>query len=458
MLPSIARKQFLSLSKSKFLPAALALLPFLYLVLLVYQYRVDVPFLDQWNGLAPLIVKLHAGSLTMQDLWLQHNEHRLIFPRIVMLSLALLSGWDIAYELAFSILLATITLFILRHLIGNTAQALQIDLRWLIPIISVMVFSLHQGENWLWGFELSIFMNVTAVVAGCALLHGSFNQRKFLAAIALGIVATYSFANGLLYWLLGFLTLLIGAFGNRSLMKSRMAIWAVAAGLTTLSYIYDFHTPANHPSTWLSLEKPLQIIEYALVYLGMPVASESIGWFFDPAVSERVQIAAKFSGFFGLIGFGYAIWSLSRRVELKILTPYLSLGLYAILSALATGLGRVGFGSSQAMSSRYVTISLLLWIALVILLFVLAKAAEIKSFQKFAACTLLIVFVGLVTLNSIHWRTFFSWRYEFLTPARAELFSLKDDDLLKRLFPSADYVRMQTKLLATHHLSVFRGH
>ena len=66
----------------------LALLPLAFLIWVVVQYAVVVPYLDQWE-LVPLLEKTYHGELTFHDLWAQHNEHRLIFPQIIMLLLAL---------------------------------------------------------------------------------------------------------------------------------------------------------------------------------------------------------------------------------------------------------------------------------------------------------------------------------------------------------------------------------
>src|SRR5262245_62975011 len=81
----------------------LAFIPLAYLIVMVATYSVDVPFADQW-ALVPLLEKSYRGTLTLRDLWSQHNEHRLLFPRMIMLVLARLSGWNLRYELAVNIL------------------------------------------------------------------------------------------------------------------------------------------------------------------------------------------------------------------------------------------------------------------------------------------------------------------------------------------------------------------
>src|SRR6185295_10773946 len=98
---------------------------------------------------------------TLSDIWTLHNEHRLLFPQIIMLGLARLTSWDIRFELGTSVLLATAIFLLLSRQVLITAEKLQIPaLRWAIPLIGVVVFSIGQYQNWLWGWQLQIFLSV----------------------------------------------------------------------------------------------------------------------------------------------------------------------------------------------------------------------------------------------------------------------------------------------------------
>ncbi|MCL5951094.1 MAG: hypothetical protein M1132_05105 [Chloroflexi bacterium] len=338
---------------SQWLPVFLMPLPFLYLVVQVNTYRVDVPFMDQWNFVS-ILGKFYQGTLSIRDLWLQHNEHRLVFPQIVMLLLAEVSRWNISYELAFSLFLAVGILSILVWQIRNTETRLQVRLRWLLPIVSVMVFSLAQGENWLWGFELQVFMNVLAVVAGLVLLGQPAHCWAFFGAILLGIITTYSFANGVLYWFLGLFTLLLLAIDDRRLRTSRLVLWAATAILTIGSYMYDYHTPGQHPSLLVALQQPLLYLQYLLVYLGIPVTVGSSQCVAYGLACDQVAAVAVAAGVSGLVLFGLIIAWLARRIPPTVLAPHIGIGLYGVLSAFLTGNGRVArpVRSSSAESSR----------------------------------------------------------------------------------------------------------
>jgi len=217
-----------------------------------------------------------------------------------------------------------------------------------------MVFSLNQWENWLWGWQMTMLLNVFAVVTGIILLaNPEFRWSRFLVALLLGVVATYSFANGIMYWPIGLLLLFL-ASPNR---KSSVALWVAAGLITVSSYLYDYQKPPHHPSIWIILQQPIGYSKYVFIYLGASVVNFSM-------------IGAFVVGLLGSIGFWCMIWLLvRRRYRFQVLTPYVGLSLYSIGSALITGIARVGFGSAQAMTSRYMTISSPFWFSNIVLLY-----------------------------------------------------------------------------------------
>src|SRR4030042_2040057 len=133
--------------------------PFLILIVDVAKYRVDVPFWDQWN-FVPLLGKSYQEGVTFQDLWGQHNEHRLLFPRLIMLGLAHASRYNIVWELVVIIILAAAIFVLLWHQFSKTIKALgSSGFPGPAPLFSLLVFSLGQSENWLWAWQVQIFLN-----------------------------------------------------------------------------------------------------------------------------------------------------------------------------------------------------------------------------------------------------------------------------------------------------------
>src|SRR5579872_1591420 len=69
---------------------------------------VNVPLADEW-GWAPLVFKMHEGTLRFTDLWAQQGSHRSLFPTAIALGLAKVFGWNTRVEAIGSVVLAACT-------------------------------------------------------------------------------------------------------------------------------------------------------------------------------------------------------------------------------------------------------------------------------------------------------------------------------------------------------------
>ena len=204
------------------LPSILALFPLLLLVRMCVLQHVDVPFYDQW-GLVPLFERLYAGTLTLADIWGQHNEHRPMFPILVMLGMARLSGWNIAYEIAVTVVFGVLLFVTFARYLATAWSAHGGAPWWLLPVASVLVFSRVQWENWLWGMQMCVLMGCCAGVSGLYFLTTSADRPwRFAAALACGVWCLYSFGAGLVYWVVGPIAIALGPAARR---RPRLVAW-----------------------------------------------------------------------------------------------------------------------------------------------------------------------------------------------------------------------------------------
>lgn len=448
-----------SSSSQRVLPWILALVPFVYVVFAIARYRVDVPFWDDWE-LVPFLEKYYQGTLSLSDLWSQHSEHRIFFPRIIMIALARLTGWDISYELAVNVLLGAAIFWVFVYQLKSTASSAGVSgWQWVVPLISLIVFSLMQWENWLWGWQMQVFLNVFAVVAGIVMLSSPvFRWPRFVGALIMGIVATYSFANGAAYWLIGLLTLLFllpGSPVQRRVFRLALSVWTVVGCLTIFLYLHGYQKPSYHPSVWVAVHQPLLFLRYEVTYLFAPVAPNAFTFLLTcPALVA--------SCYFGRLLFR------ARQIQFQVLIPYIAMSLYVIASALVTGVGRVGLGSGQAGQSRYVTISSMLWISAVIVLWLfIARWKELqmeprkKNILRIIALYSILSIAYLGALRSAYSLDFAAFKYKYLSAARNELLSGKDidhldEDLLRHLYPWPDSLRTKLRIIQKYHLSIYR--
>jgi hypothetical protein len=286
-------------SAQPYTPWLCAAIPWVFLMGMYTFFSLPFPYLDQWEF--PLfLVKYYDGTLGFGDFWAQHNEHRLISPRLLMLAMALATDWNIYFELAVNFLLGSL-LFILCCLFLRAMQHGTIRMPWFIVIIAPLLFSLSQWGNWFLGWQLQVFMNLVAV-AGTFLLLADPKQGllRYFGAMILAVVATYSFANGLLVWPLGAILIGFAAPKISRELYLRLAIWVLLGTAVAATYLYGYQSPEHHPPLSSIFEKFLQFPLYVFGYLGQPVLNFS-------------HVGAVIAGGMGLAIFATLIYKMMKE-------------------------------------------------------------------------------------------------------------------------------------------------
>lgn len=416
---------------------ALAVLPLAYLVWFCMNLSVDVPFYDQWE-LVPKLDKAFQGTLTLRDLWEQHNEHRPMIPIALMVLLARISGWNIHAEVAVNVLLG---IGILLVYVAHLRHLRQVPW-WALPVLSVLTFSTAQWENWLWGWQIQILMGTLASVAGAYFLsRDRAGAATFAAALICGIVATYSFASGLAYWVVGPVALLLNP---RHRTRARVLLWVLVGGLTIATYFYDYHAAPGHPSLWGNFTSLSRLSDFGLYianYLGGSVGINRR----LTSVTFGLCAAAAFALLLRLL------WQ--RRHQPEVLFPVL-MALQVAGAAVLSSLGRSGMGVDQALASRYTTLSAPLWIAVLLMTMNVAGAGNLFRRYAAAAVAAFIVVASLAT-GRVGGQSA-QLRSDFLRPARIALRDNPEAHMMLRVYPAASVVLDRRPVLERWGLSVFR--
>lgn len=336
---------------------------------LIVAFASDSPYWDQIM-IGDFLVRNHGRIFPdLGDLFAQHNESRKFFPRIVFFYLARLSGWNVKWEMASSLVVAcavvAVTWFLLRRqldrvtAIGATAAA------------AMLILSPVQWWNWMFGIQLVVF--IPPLMLGVALL--SLRRGAVVPAAAAAVIATFSFANGILLWIALIPSLVFGA----SHRKRAALIWSAAGATTGLLYFWTYQKPRGHPPLILPFEAPLQFTGYSLAFLGHPLA-----W-------NRSLIVSMAVGAVLVLAF-IACVTLAARARNSAALPWIAFGLYAALSAAAAAAGRLRLGLAQSLEPRYATFSVYFAVAVLLLLFVTAsKQITSLAIVLFAAAHLLAV-------------------------------------------------------------------
>ncbi|HCF30335.1 MAG TPA: hypothetical protein DEV81_24765 [Cyanobacteria bacterium UBA11049] len=359
----------------KFISFSLAILPAIFLGILIFMYGVNSPYWDQWV-VGNLFIKFHSRSLSFSDLFDQQNESRLFFPRLIFISLAYLTHWDVRYEFWVIFLLACIVSANIYCLSNLTVSGSTLKKLLLATISNLLIFSPIQYENWLWGIQIVVFVPIVCLTTCILVAYSGLSARaKFLICMCLSTVSTYSYANGILCWVLALPVLTLKS--RKELAKNRwlLFIWIISFVINAVAYFYNYQKPSYHPSCLEALKHPQQAIHYFLSFLGAPLA---FGSDIEPLTAAPIIGLALILLF--LASSFYVLKKASSSNLLLLLAGWLTIGWYTIISDIITTLGRVGFGVEQSLSSRYMTFSVYLTISLVYIITIVAERLKNKNY------------------------------------------------------------------------------
>lgn len=325
----------------------------------VYRFGSAVLILDQWTDFR--FIKLYLdGNLQFIQLFDQHNEHRIFFPRLVFFLDYFLSNSENIVDFTVNILSQFGTLVGISVMYWKTGRDRVIFFP-MVSLASILLFSLAQKENFMWGFQVQFFSVLTAAVAAFLFFslasdreaRGLPSWTYRMLSYFMAFVATYTLSSGILC---AFILIPLAVIQRAS--KSVILITVICAALFAVSYFDHFKPIPYHAPYEYSLEHPIEYARYVSAYLGNPLSflNEDMGF-----PHRALQIGF---GFAGIILTVAAVWRVIRFRD----DGFFRSGLVAVMSfvfgtAMLTALGRVTFGLEQAFSGRYITPVSVFWAA-----------------------------------------------------------------------------------------------
>ncbi|BAW79541.1 hypothetical conserved protein [Candidatus Nitrosoglobus terrae] len=308
-----------------------------YYFFLVYQNSVNIPYWDDYTHLKVITHIIDADSLVekIKLLFSFHNEHRVVFARLITLASVLLTGEVNFFTLIILGNLSLVGIAIILFLSFFTDQCQ--DFRWRIlyflPAIC-LIFNLSYFEASLWALAaLSSLPVILLSFLSIFILTRSSDPDSWWALVAffVGVLAVFTQGNGLL-------VLYVGAF--LLILQNRLTTgmyWGIGTAIISILYFYHYVSLdfSPHESGVLSTIDP--ILNYLVLFFG--------SWSSTPFTV-------------GLFCLGLFSWLISSGLYRKNIT-FFGLLVFIFLSAAAVANGRYQLGMEQALSSRYKIYSLL---------------------------------------------------------------------------------------------------
>jgi len=370
-------------------------LPPLAVAWLIINFGVNVPFWDEW-GYVDLFDKIYQNNYHIFDFFQQHNEHRIVVPRIITIVIAFFTDWNIKLLMFISLIISCISFFLIKHIFDrantNSSRKHILTISFTNILGSLIIFSFNQYENWLWGFQLAWFLvNLFVILAIAVFGFPIKTYQKYICSAVCCLLASFSSGQGLVSWLA--VAPLVYFEENNSLKKrvTKTLIWLVLFTVTLLIYfiLLGYRKPSYHPKLASS---PFQIIHYIFRMYGKSL-NPDLGKF-----------GTDFVGFCILctfLLFNYYLWHNRNSILFSKILPWICLGWYSLLFSVMTAISRSGFGIEQAEASRYTTISLLLPLSLIYISASLLISGKIDKYYNYLVSGMLFVFLVSSNIQQI---------------------------------------------------------
>lgn len=342
---------------------------------IVYYYSVNIPFWDDYTHLNVIAEFINSDSLLEQIklLFSLHNEHRLVFARLITLAELMLSGEVNFITLIMLGNLSLLGIAVLLFLTFDKAhrQAFKWRTIYFLPAV-LLIFNLSYFEASIWALAAVSSLVVIFLSFLCIfILIRSLEQRSWWTwgAFLAGVLAAFSQGNGLF-------VLYVGVF--LLILKKRFATatyWGVGTGIISILYFYHYKSPGFH----YDQNGIFAILGMALHYLTLFLGAWSKMPMLVGATFLTLFLYLVMSGLHkrNIIFFGFLI--------------------FIFLSALAASASRYEIGIDQALSSRYKIYSLLFFAILYLSIFEFLDKRWIEKLLR-GFPVFLIVILGINVL------------------------------------------------------------
>ena len=338
------------LSRWAIVSLVLVLLAVISYLVTVGKLAVNFPYWDDYYAVLDSLAKVRDTdclSGRVNALVAQHNEHRLVLLRLLVLSCRALEG-----QVDFRTLVWIGNLGLLSLTAILVAGANQ-SARWpaVLALLPLALLSPIQDKQMLWAMASISNFWVLAFAAAALLLLTRSSRLGFGFACALAFLATFTSGQGLLCFPAGIILLLFYR------QWRRVAFWFGTMAVAIGCYLYGYVRPEHHPLPEISWTT----LQFFPVAAGGAL-SELLCRCLTPVLPDPRWQAALFPTLQFLVGLlvvGLTGWLWFQRYYRR--NPFLSIFmLYLLLLCATASISRGAFGLQQALMPHYRVISVCL--------------------------------------------------------------------------------------------------
>lgn len=392
-----------------------------------------IPYWDMWNGYLEFYLKASQSDVSVW--WAQHNEHRILWSRLLFWLDIRWFGGTSAFLIVINYILVGIAGIVFSRLLAwSLPEPSMRTARWAISIFLFgWLFLWSQSENFTWGFQSQFFLAQLLPLCALVALYRSAKEPGklglFLLACLLGAASLGSMANGVIV-----LPLMVLCGGMLRIGRARLLSLLVLAIGGGLLYFQNYSSPPGNGSLFATLlANPADVTRSMLLYLGSPF------FFLMRKSSHSVQIALGAGVVLLVASLIWGIAAIRRRPTVDLRLALLSYLLFIGGTALATAIGRLQFGPDQILSSRYSTPAVMAWgVFFVLLADSMRSRLNRRPITWLLVLLALHVYVAVVQVRNVPGISDTDYR-RHLAALALEL-GARDDGRIATVFPYIDWV------------------
>ncbi|MGO9596803.1 MAG: hypothetical protein ACLP7Q_02150 [Isosphaeraceae bacterium] len=358
------------------------------LILHVRHYARNIPYLDDW-AMVPVITGHEPNILKWA--WAQHNEHRMLVPRLILAGLFRWVAPDFRTGMYFNaglMSLAAASMILLAHRLRGHQRLTD-------AVLPLSILTLAQSEILLLNYTLVLVLSTWLAFQLISVLGRATERPPWMTVIPFGIALVMLPLCGgsglvmlppLVFWLAGYLCW--GWWSGRE-----PGGWARAFGISALMtcsaiialYLSDYVRPPYHP-----LPPSFQaIVSTTLKFLSLSMISGATDYWIAASLAALVLVAA----------------ALIRLTLVAVRLPHerpRAFGLAAVILsmmglAVSVGVSRSGLDPSMGFAGRYVTLAAPILSVLYVTWMIYTPARSQRALQ-----TCLLLVVCLCVPSSVH--------------------------------------------------------
>ncbi len=348
MLNGISRRLIKNLNTNLTLYSVILVFTFCsaYFFSFIYSNTANILYWDQWDI---------VNEIVNEDNWInlvffQHNEHKMGLGLVITKFLASVTSWSNQAETVLTglvIFISAVLAVLIKKRIFGKIEIYDI-------FIPILFFNLYQWENLIWGFQISFVLPLLMLFLSVYLYTFKESVLRNLLLIFISLLSIFSHFHGLIIVLITFIFFILNAFHSQKFEDRRkylgLGIISLIIGLFYFNNFTQVESLATRSNLLLTVPKNIAYIILELNQLFGLQISKNLGIF---SIFEIISLLIF--PLIALASFSFLLLKAKKESALIKYYPIISLFIFTFIFCILTAFGRSSLGLTQALSSRYAT-------------------------------------------------------------------------------------------------------